>query len=147
MFKPNDPKKKRNKKFFHCCKCINPDVLFAFEIMFFIIINLITIADIVIQFINPNGLNNLLINDILFALVVIAIFFNWENFLKYYINFFPLGYIANFILYMFFFAKKNKTPKYIDYFYVIYFYTIFVSLIMMFFIIPIFCWCAKDEYI
>ena len=103
---------------------ITASIFYIFSLSFFGI----SIADIVIQIINPNGLNPYLIDDIL--LFVLPIIFgvcstiSSEIFLAVTsIAFLILmigGYIVDNILFFKYFFEKNKSPKYIKYFYLSY---------------------------
>ena len=105
-------------------------ILAIFMISIFIIFNLISIIDVVIQFINPNGLNNLIVDDILLILVTIFMIVKLENCLGLIGCFMSIGFIVSPIIFFIYFFNKNKRPKYILYFYISYFSIKYISLII-----------------
>ena len=111
-------------------KSITHFLLAIFMIFIFIIFYLISIADLVIQFINPNGLNNLIVDDILCILSGIFLIFKCEKSFGIMGCFISIGFIANPIVFFIYFFNKNKRPIYILYFYISYFSIKYISLII-----------------
>ena len=94
----------------------------------------ISIADIVIQFINPNGINIYLIDDISLILFIICSIFRLrlEN---VFLSIFSIAYIADNFIFFKYFQEKNESPKYIFYFYISYF---LIKVVLLIFLILIF---------
>ena len=90
----------------------------------------ISIADIVIQFINPNGKNFYLIDDI--SLILSIIFSICHSKLGgAFFTIFSIAYIVDNIIFFKYFKEKNESPKYIFYFYISYFCIKVVILIIL----------------
>ena len=117
-------------------------ILAIFMISIFIIFNLISIIDVVIQFINPNGLNNLIVDDILLILVTIFMIVKLENCLGLIGCFMSIGFIVSPIIFFIYFFNKNKRPKYILYFYISYFSIKYICVIIF---ILFLCFIEKKE--
>ena len=132
------------------CSCVLTNIIFILFTIFFEI----SIADIIFQIINPNGINPYLIDDlllfILFPLLVVTIIIS-KRCIKYskilqvivsLVIFIILigSYIADNIFFFKYFFEKNKSPSYIRDFYLSYIIIKFSSLgLVIIFIIIISC--------
>jgi len=118
--------------------------IFIFGIIFLLFFSFygISIADIVIQIINPNGLNSYLIDDILLCAspIIYGAFFiilgicikNPDILIGIVASIFLIlwigGYIADNIIFFKYFFEKNQSPQYIKDFYLSYIIIKFGSL-------------------
>ena len=113
----NGPKRKR--EFLLPVMCGNISLILT--IIFMAIFILITIADIVIQFINPNGLNNYLIDDCILISFLLSLICQSSHCISCMGCIAFVSYIGNIILFFKYFLDKNRNPLSIYYFYISYF--------------------------
>ena len=135
---------KKWRKSFLSCELIKAIIFYIFVFSYYGI----SFLDIIIQIINPNGLNPYLIDDILLILSSILYACDCEFKCKYGYYFMIFLIFLTFCclvidntLFLQNYFEKNKNPKYIKEFYIVYItiklYTpeLFLSLLMLIFII------------